>query len=80
MWDGSVGLGTSLPDVQARYYGSHIVTDNISLYSTTGRPCLGPIRFILALVAMNLGKHMNPWNIKITRKCTGKMFALQVYE
>jgi len=34
MWGGSVGLGTRPPDVRARYYGSHVVTDNISVYST----------------------------------------------
>jgi hypothetical protein len=33
MRDGSVGMVTSLPGIQARYFGSNMVTDIISLYS-----------------------------------------------
>jgi len=33
MWGASFGLGTSPPDLRARYYGSHVVTDKISVYS-----------------------------------------------
>ena len=49
-----VSMVTRQPSVQARYYGSNMVTDNISMYFTVGRPCLGPIRLVLAVEALLL--------------------------
>jgi len=49
-----VSMVTRQPSVQARYYGSNMVTDNISVCFTAGRPCLGPVRLVLAVEALLL--------------------------
>jgi hypothetical protein len=74
IWDVSVGMVTRLHGVEPNYFCSHIVTDNISLYSKAGKPCMWPICLILAVVTVNVWiMYINYWKINITTKYKGEV-------